>query len=117
MAEQFYKIDEDNGVNIITLLKDDIDVHHNDELRKAFSNLLREGKNSVAIDLSNTTYICTIMVVTLVIMYKKSKEAGGRFAVCNVYEKVKKVLTLIKLDKIFDIFNSRQEAIDYLRKK
>ena len=116
MAEQFYRIDEEKGVNVITLLKDDIDVHQNEELRKAFFELLREGKTNVVMDLSSTTYICTIMIVTLVIMYKRAKEAGGRLAICNICDKVKKVLALIKLDKVFDIFNSRQEAVEHLKK-
>jgi anti-anti-sigma regulatory factor len=50
-------------------------------------------------------------------MLKRAKEAGGNLIFCGINEKVKEVLAMTNLDKVFDIAGDRQEAIKRLTKK
>ena len=83
MASTIYKIDMQKEFSIIALTKDDINANESEELRGACSALLNQGKNNIIIDLSNTTYMCTITIASLVIMYKRVKEKKGVLVICG----------------------------------
>ena len=116
MRGPIYKVEARQGVTILTLTKEDIPMYENERLNKAFSALLNEGKNKIVLDLSNTVYISSIVIASLVFMRKRAKESGGSFIICNIGDSVKEILTITNLDKILDIVDDRQKAIIQLVK-
>ncbi len=117
MEELIYKVDMKEGVAIMTLVFDNITMHQNEELKKAFSTLLNRGNKNIVLDLSKITYISSVVIASLVFMIKRAKEAGGDLVICGVKGKVKEVLEMTNLDKVFSIFDDRQKALDRFVKK
>ncbi len=117
MEDSIYKVDREKEITILTLTLDNITMNENEELKKVFTTLLDEGSKNIILDLSNTAFMSSVVIASLVFMLKRAKEAGGDLAICGVKDKVKDVLTITNLDKVFDIFDDRQKAVSKLTKK
>ena len=117
MDDSICKIDRQGDITILALILDNITMYQNEELQKAFAALLDKGKKKIVLDLSNIDFISSIVIASLVFMVKRAREAGGNLVLCGVRDKVKKVLAITNLDKVFDIFEDRQKAISYFTGK
>jgi anti-anti-sigma factor len=117
MGDSIYTIDKQGNAVILTLILDNITMYQNEELQKAFTDLLDKGSKNIVLDLSKTDYMSSIVLASLVFMIKRAKEAGGNLVICGVREKVRKVLALTNLDKVFDIFENSEKAVARLAKK
>jgi len=117
MGNSIYHVEKQEGFAIMTLMLDTILLDDNEQLKEAFTALLDEGNKNIILDLSKTTYISSIVLASFVFMLKRAKEAGGNLILCSINDKVKEVLAMTNLDKVFDITTDRQEAINQLTKK
>jgi len=61
MSDSIYKVDTEGRVTILALTMDNITMYQNEEFKKAFVALLDEGKKNIVLDLSNTSFISTIV--------------------------------------------------------
>ncbi len=117
MNDQIFKLDIEEEVTVLTLTLDNITMYQNEELKKAFADLLEKGEKNIILDLSRTNYISSIVIASLVFMVKRVKEAGGNLVMCSVKGNVKEVLAMTNLDKVFDIFEDRKKAAAQFKKK
>ncbi len=117
MEDVIYKLENKDGIAIITLVVDSLARDDNIQLKKAFTTLLDQGSKNVILDLSKTFYVSSIVLASLVFMQKSAKEAGGNLVICGVSDKVKEILEMTNLDKILDIVADKQEAINKLVNK
>lgn len=117
MADEIYKVEKQGDITIMTLTLDYITMHQNKELMDAFSGILDKGAKNIVLDLSNTAFISSIVIASLVFMHKRAKEAGGNLVICGIKEKVKEILATTNLDKVFDTFEDKQKALNQFTKK
>lgn len=68
----------------------------------------------VIIDLTELDYMHSAMVAMLVRFWKTIKSRDGKMAVVNKHPLVGEVLKLAGLQKVWDIFGSREDAMDHL---
>lgn len=66
----------------------------------------------MVIDFSDTNFFGAAFVGTLVRTLKRLKARGGRLGFCNLAPMCSHVLRLVRLDAHFEVFFTRQEAID-----
>lgn len=62
------------------------------------------------LDLSRTTYIGSSFIGVLIRGWKRLRDRQGRLALCNVCPTCADVLHVSKLDTIWDIYSTRDEA-------
>ncbi len=62
------------------------------------------------LDMSETRYVNSQGLGVLITSYTRVKNNGGVFVLLKPSEPVKKLLTITKLDSVFQIFNSLSEA-------
>lgn len=115
--DAIYKIEKKGDVVIMTLTLDNVIMDDNIELQKAFTELLDEGDKNIVLDLSRTNFMSSIVLASLVFMLKRSKEAGGNIVFCGIKDAVRRVLDMTNLDKIFDIFYDKEQAIAQFARK
>ena len=115
--ENLYRIEKQDGIAIMVLIITTILTDDNDILKDGFSALLNEGYKDIILDLSKTEYISSLVLASFVFMLKKIKEAGGNLVFCCINNKIKEILAITNLDKVFDIAADRQEAINRLSKR
>ncbi len=106
---------ERRGELVIMELEGEFDMISAPEFRSAWEEEMEGGARYFLIDFGKVSYIDSSGVAALIVLLKRARERGGDVALCcfqpEVYEVV---VTLVRLDKIFRIFPTREEASSFL---
>lgn len=89
------------------------DAHEEPDVRRWISERLQEGQNQLAINLSEVTFIDSTALSALVSGMKRGREAGGDLLLCGLARPVRIIFELTRLDRVFDIYGSEEEAIEH----
>lgn len=84
------------------------------ELKDFFHKLIDEGKKNVIIDLSGVSYVNSSGIGMVIMSYTTVVNSGGKLVLANINEKMKGILSVTKLNQIFEIYSSTDEAIKSL---
>jgi anti-sigma B factor antagonist len=76
-----------------------------------FDKVLKDKSGKVLINLQKVEYIDSSGLATLVEILKNIKSYGGKLRLSNLSNKVKSLFEITKLEKLFDIFDSHDEAL------
>ncbi|MCG8579069.1 MAG: STAS domain-containing protein [Bacteroidales bacterium] len=71
--------------------------------------LSTEGTKMI-LNLSNISFIDSTGIGTLISALKTARQNGGSFQLCCIKAEVLSLLKLMKLDKVFDIFDSEEQS-------
>jgi anti-sigma B factor antagonist len=80
-------------------------------LRDRVVELLEKGHNAIVLNLEKVTYMDSAGIGELVACYKRAKEKGGNVKLLNPSGKVLDLLTLTKLEEVFETYRQEQEAV------
>lgn len=81
------------------------------ELKQKVLEALEEGERKLLVDFSNTGYIDSSGLGALVSLSKKIRESGGELKLAGLNEDLMSLFELTKLDTLFTIVRSPEEAI------
>ncbi|MFC4874517.1 STAS domain-containing protein [Negadavirga shengliensis] len=79
------------------------------------SDALNEGITNCIIDLSQVRYISSSGIGVLITILTKMRNAGGEVYLTSPSEHVKKLLIITKLNNIFNVYDSLEEAREKIR--
>ena len=79
------------------------------QLRIEITSAVETGIDIVLLDLQDITFMNSAGLGTLLAALKMVRTTGGRIFICSVSEPVKMVFEITKMERIFQIFNSRDE--------
>jgi anti-sigma B factor antagonist len=96
---------------IILELSGEIDINTSPEVRKSFNQLIKEEEKKILLNFTRITYIDSSGLATLVEMLQRMKRYQGLLRLSNLSEKVKNLFEITKLDKLFNIFSTQEEAL------
>ncbi|MFA5144314.1 MAG: STAS domain-containing protein [Candidatus Omnitrophota bacterium] len=88
----------------------DIDISSSPDIKKAFDKLIAQKTQRMIIDLSKVSYVDSSGLATLVGILKNMRSYGGKMAIAGMSPKVKSLFEITKLDKLFVIAASEEEA-------
>lgn len=74
------------------------------------SDAVNDGVKYFVVDLSEIRYISSSGIGLLITMLTKMRNSGGEVYLTSPSEHVKKLLIITKLNNIFTVFNSIEEA-------
>ena len=86
----------------------EVNIMTSPELKKRFKG---QSVKKVVVDLQNVSYVDSSGLATLVEMMKKTKLQGGSFGLSGLSDKVKSLFEITKLDKLFPIFATSEDAV------
>ena len=66
---------------------------------------------NLVIDLSHSDYLGTVMLSAVLRLWKRIAHRGGNLVLCNVSKKVAQVLQISRLDTIWMICGTRDQAL------
>lgn len=104
------KSTESGGI-VVVEVEGEINITTSPELKKSFDSI-RTAK--VVINMQNVGYIDSSGLATLVELLKKVKQKGGNLSLSQVSEKVRSLFEITKLDRLFSIYSSNEEALKSL---
>lgn len=78
------------------------------EVKNELNNQLK-GNTNLVINLSNIKFIDSTGIGVLISALKTARQNNGSFKLCAVQQDVMSLLCLMKLDKVFDIFENEDD--------
>ncbi len=87
-------------------------VGNRQELKQKVLDELEHDARRFLIDFSDTGYIDSSGLGVLVSLSKKIREQGGELRLANLNDDLRTLFELTKLDTLFHIANSREEALE-----
>jgi anti-sigma B factor antagonist len=92
----------------------DIDFHSSPALRQKFLDILKNPSAQMVVDLKKVNYIDSSGLATFVEALQKIKKSTGKMVLANLAAPVQSVFEIAKLDQVFKITKSDQEALQIL---
>ena len=89
----------------------EIDINTAPKFKKAFDKLMKEQGGKVIINMEKVGYIDSSGLATLVELLKNFRKAGSRLKLVCLSSKVKSLFEITKLEKLFDILEKEEEAV------
>ena len=111
-----YKQIEEGNINIFHLYGELIDKEQPKPMMEEVVKTIFDGKNKILLNLKDLRYINSSGLNVLINILTKARKSGGDVAICYVNEKNKELLIITKLDSIFNVCNTIEEAITLLNK-
>ncbi len=80
------------------------------EFNDVIQKLIKENKKNIVADLGNLKYVNSSGVGIIMRAFTTVKNAGGNLKLANLNDKMKGLLSITKLNTIFEIYNTEEEA-------
>jgi anti-sigma B factor antagonist len=102
--------DREEGPWTIISISGEIDFHYSGDIRDRILAALSEGRHTL-VDLSNTTYINSSGIASLIEGLQHARKAGLKFALAGLGPTVRETLRLARLDQIFTTYDDTEQAL------
>ena len=83
-----------------------------EEFKAEIKGILDEGCTKVVLDLKHVPWINSTGLGILISGYHSVKAAEGTMKVCSVKERVLSIFYISQLEKIFDVYETREAAME-----
>ena len=101
---------EKNGVSIFHI-RGEINIDNVSGLKKIFQELIDKKPGGVLLNFSQVGYIDSMGISSLIELAKKLREVEGQLAFCDLSPKIRSIFSITRIDKMFNLYDSEQEAL------
>lgn len=102
---------KENEVTILQI-RGSLDVSHQSNLKDQLYQVVDNGGNDIVFDFQAVNFIDSSCLGVLVALTKKLRGKNGDIKLTNLSEDVKSIFQITRLDKIFEVFENNQEAVN-----
>ncbi len=95
----------------VVKLQGSLDVSLQKELREVLVKITHASEKDLIIDFSSVTFIDSSCLGTLVSLAKNLRERRGDIKLTGLSDDVRSIFQITRLDRVFDIHDSNEEAI------
>jgi len=106
-----------NGVSILRFKGDRLDAHNSDDLKAKIKEIFEGGAKSVLVDLTEVRFIDSSGLGALVSGFKNAINYKGSLVLTGFQDQVRSMFELTRLNRVFDIYASEEEALAALSGK
>lgn len=117
MTETVYKLRHVYDVTIIELLNEVDSGASLKILIELSEGLMEKGKNKLIMDLRNVTFIDSSAVGWFIRLKKQTSQIGGDLKLLSPPEFILRLLNVLHLEKLLEIYNTEDEALMSFKKK
>ncbi|RMD89255.1 MAG: anti-sigma factor antagonist [Calditrichaeota bacterium] len=96
-------------------IEGEVDLYSSPEVRKVIMRLTKNQTPTILVNLGKVSYMDSSGVATLVEGLQQANKYGGKLKLANLQDSVKEVFELSRLDKVFDIYDNVEEALQSLK--
>ena len=97
---------------IIFVQEERLDAHNSEELKAEMNRLFASGAKEIIVDLKDVRFIDSSGLGVLVSGFKNASTRQGSLRLAGLQTQVKSMFELTRLHRVFDIFQTVDEAID-----
>lgn len=105
------------GNTVIIYLHGHVDIYVTAHIEKECSKLItsKSGSNFI-INMSDVDYVSSSGLGVFISIMGLLKKNYRELAFCNMDDDVRKIFEIVKLTEVFNIFNSEDDALEFLKK-
>lgn len=104
---------EANGNRMIIFVQEErLDAHNSDQLKAEMNRLFAAGSKELIIDLKDVRFIDSSGLGVLVSGFKNASTRQGSLRLAGLQTQVRSMFELTRLHRVFDIFQSVDDALD-----
>ena len=89
----------------------DIDLHRSVSFQHTMLSLMDQSPRRIVVNLTDVTYMDSSGIATLVKVLSRTRRSGTALVLCGLIERVRSVFEITRLDTIFNIVATEQEAL------
>lgn len=108
------KVEEINRIVQATILTEEASLSNADAFKEEMITIIGRGVRLVIVSFENVNYIDSSFLGSLVVALKYAMPRNVDIYLVSLKPDVKNLLTLIRMDKVFRIFGSFEEAMGTL---
>ena len=90
----------------------DIDLHHSAEFQRGLMEVLDRRPRQIVVDLTGVAYMDSSGVASLVKLLARVRREKVALKLAGLTPRVRSVFEITRLDTVFDIFPTAQEALE-----
>lgn len=109
-----FRSEDIDGVRVITTPPTEIDAGNAEEFKRDISPLL-DGASKVAIDLSSVQFMDSAGLGAMLSAFKKVRAEGGQFKAFGLTKEVRELFELVRMQRLFDVYDDKEKAIEALQ--
>ncbi|MCG6962678.1 MAG: STAS domain-containing protein [Acidobacteria bacterium] len=102
---------EQRGDVTVVVAGSELNAHNAPEAKTTLRGLVNSGRVKLIIDLSALSFIDSAGLGALLTAFKTAGAAGGQLVLCGLSQPVKSIFELTRLDRVFPIFDTQEEAV------
>lgn len=99
-------------VNILYVREERLDAHNSGDLKAELARLFGEKEKNILVDLKDVRFIDSSGLGALVSGFKNAISQQGSLKLAGLQPQVKSMFELTRLHRVFEIFNSFEEAME-----
>jgi len=103
-------VDKIGDVTVATVPVDELDASNSAELKRDIAPVL-EGNTRVVIDLVRLRFVDSSGLGAMLSCLRQLSAKGGDLKLCCMSKQVRAAFELVRMHRIFDVFNTREEAV------
>lgn len=104
---------EQNGAVMVVMVREErLDAHNSDELKAEMNRLFESGTKDLLVDLKEVRFIDSSGLGVLVSGFKNASTHQGSIKLCSLQTQVKSMFELTRLHRVFDIYQTIDEALE-----
>jgi anti-sigma B factor antagonist len=96
----------------ILSLKGSFDTYHAQSVRQWLEQATESDPARVVVNLQDVSFLDSTGLSTLVQGMKRSRKLNGDIRLCGLRPPIRMVFELTRLDRVFEIFGSEEEAVE-----
>lgn len=109
-------IEYTDGVTVALLAGEYLDASNVGEFkREIVPVLVSAGNRIVILDISNINFVDSTGLGSLLACLRQLQRTGGDMKLCGMNKQVRALFELVRMHRIFDIYNSKAEALQAAR--
>src|SRR5467141_2440231 len=108
------KTEQLSGDSYVISLAGEVDLYTAPEFKQQLLEVIGEGGKEVGVDFSNATFIDSTTLGVLVGGVKRLRANDGQLSLVCSDRNITKIFEITGLDKVFEIYATRDEAISSL---
>lgn len=107
-----YELIQDEAYAILTIITEKLDSEHAPELKNQFILLSQASDHAhLVIDLGNITFADSSGLSSLLLAHRLYRDSGRALFLCNISERVHKLLEISHLLSTFNIVDTKESAV------
>lgn len=103
-------VEKAGEISVVTIPGENLDASNSKEFKRVMAPIL-ESNSRVVFDLSQLRFVDSSGLVAILSCLRQLNAAGGDIKLTGMSKSVRALFELVRMHRIFEIFNTREEAV------